>query len=84
VVTHLLGDGDLNAGHHKVKAPAAEESVARKTHTITSSKAQGTYWNRIKCKECCGNLPEAVIGQATINLDSQVWKSLENSLPKLY
>jgi hypothetical protein len=31
-----------------------------------------------------GNCPEAVIGQATINLDSQVWKSLQDSLPKLY
>jgi hypothetical protein len=38
----------------------------------------------IKCKEHFGNCPEVVIGQATINLDSQVWKSLEDSLPKLY
>jgi hypothetical protein len=30
-----------------------------------------------------GNCPEAVVRQVTINLDSQVWKSLENSLPKL-
>jgi hypothetical protein len=29
------------------------------------------------------NCPEAALGQATINLDSGVWKSLENSLPKL-
>jgi hypothetical protein len=58
--------------------------VARKTCTIASGKAQGTYWNRIKCKECCGNPPEAVIGQETINLDSQVWKSLEDSLPDMY
>ncbi len=64
--------------------PAVKELLARNTSTITSGKAQGTYWNRIKCKECCKNLPEAVIGQATINLDSQVWKSLEDSLPKLY
>ncbi len=84
VVTHLLGDGDLDAGHHKVKAPAAKEFVARKTHTISSGKVQGTYWNRIKCKEHCGNPPEAVIGQATSNLDSRVWKSLEDSLSKLY
>jgi hypothetical protein len=41
VVTHLIGDGDLDAGHHKVKAPAAKEFVARKTHTIPSGKAQG-------------------------------------------
>ncbi len=76
---HLLRDG-----HHKVKVPSVKEFVARKTQTIPSGKAQGTYWNRIKCKECCGNPPEAVIGQATINLDSWVWKSLEDSLPKLY
>jgi hypothetical protein len=30
------------------------------------------------------NCLEAVIRQATINLNSQVWKSLEDSLPKLY
>jgi hypothetical protein len=36
------------------------------------------------CKECLDNCPEAVIGQAAINLDSRVWKSLEDSLPKLY
>ncbi len=38
----------------------------------------------IKCKERLGSRPEAVIGQATINLDSQVWKSLEDFLPELY
>jgi hypothetical protein len=82
---HLFGDGDLDAGHRKIKPSAAKEFVARKTRTITSGKAQGTYWNRIKCKEHCGNSPEAVMRQArTINLDSQVWKSLEDSVPKMY
>ncbi len=42
-VTHLLRDGDLDAGHRKVKAPAAKKFVVRKTHTITSGKVQGTY-----------------------------------------
>ncbi len=37
-----------------------------------------------KKSEHLGNHPEAVIGQAPINLDSQVWKSLGDSLPKLY
>ena len=37
-----------------------------------------------KYKECLGYCPEAVIGQATINLYSQVWKSLGDSFPKLY
>ncbi len=36
VVRHLLGDGDLDAGDHKVKTPAAKEFVTRKTHTIAS------------------------------------------------
>jgi hypothetical protein len=31
-----------------------------------------------------GNHPESVDRQATINLNSQVWKSLEDSLPELY
>jgi hypothetical protein len=65
VVIHLLGDGDLDAGHHKVKALIAKEFVARKARTIASGKAQGTHWNRIKCKECCRNPPEPVIGQAS-------------------
>ncbi len=67
-----------------MKAPAAKESIASKTRTIASGKTQRTYWNRIKCKERFGNPPEAFIGQATINLDSQIWKYLEYSLPKLY
>ena len=113
MVTHLFGDGDLDAGHHKVKASAAKEFVTRKkpsgdlelsqaqehqleviamtnkldkpqeeaeamasrahelTQTIPSGKAQGTYWDRIKCKECFGNPMGAVKRQAPINPDSQ-------------
>ncbi len=37
-----------------------------------------------KVQERLGACPEAVIGQETINLDSQVWKSLDDFLPKLY
>jgi hypothetical protein len=62
----------------------AKELIARNTHTIASEEARGIHWNRTKCKEHYGNPPEAVIGQATINLDSQVLKSLEDSLPELY
>jgi hypothetical protein len=51
VVTHLFGNGDLDAGHRMVKASTAKEFVARKFHTIASGKAQGTYWKRIKCKK---------------------------------
>ncbi len=32
----------------------------------------------------CKSSTKAVLGQATINLGSQVWKSLQDSLPKLY
>ncbi len=68
-----------------VEVPAAKDFVARKVRTIALSKVQGTHWNSIKCKEHLGDCPEAVIRQATMNLNSQVWKSLEDSLPnKLY
>jgi hypothetical protein len=63
---------------------AAKDFVARKVRTIKLNKVQGIHWNAIKCKEHLGSHPEAVIRQATINLDSQVWKSLVDSLPKLY
>jgi hypothetical protein len=64
--------------------PTAKDFVARKARTIASSKGQGTPWDRIKCKERLGNCPEAVIRQATINLYSRVWKSLEDSFPELF
>jgi hypothetical protein len=67
-----------------VEEPAAKDFVARKASTIALSEAWGTNWNVIKCKELLGDYPEAVIRQATINLDSQDWKSLEDSLSKLY
>ncbi len=38
---------------------------------------------RDQVQRALGNCPEAVIGQATINLYSQVWKSLEEFLPRL-
>jgi hypothetical protein len=60
------------------------EFIARKIHTIASGEARGTYWDRIKCKERFENPPRAVIRQATINPDSQVWQSLEDSLPNMY
>jgi hypothetical protein len=49
---------------------AVKKLVARCTYTIASGESQEMHWNRIKCKEHCGNPPEAVIGQPTINLDS--------------
>jgi hypothetical protein len=67
-----------------VEEIAVKDFVARKAHTIALSEAQGTHWNRNKRKERLGYCPEAVVRQAAINLDSRVWKSLEDSLPKLY
>jgi hypothetical protein len=67
-----------------IEEPAAKNFVARKVRTIELNKVQGTQWNANKCKERLGNCPEAVVRQATINLYSQVWKSLGDSLPKLY
>jgi hypothetical protein len=67
-----------------VEEPAAKDFVARKVRTIELTKVQGTCWNAIKCKERLRSRPEAVVRQATINLYSQVWKSLGDSFPKLY
>jgi hypothetical protein len=67
-----------------VEEPAAKNFLARKVRTIQLNKVQGTSWNTIKCKEHVGSRPKAVIRQATINLDSQLWKSLWVSLPELY
>jgi hypothetical protein len=67
-----------------VEEPAAKDFVARKVRTIKLNKVQGTNWNAIKCKECLRSHPEAVVRQATINLDSQVWKSFGEFLPELF
>jgi hypothetical protein len=61
--------------------PPAKDLVARKVRTIKFNKVQGTSWNAIKCKEHLGSCSEAVVRQATINLDSRHWKSLGVSLP---
>jgi hypothetical protein len=55
-----------------VEEPAVKDFVARKVHIIGLNKVQGTSWNAIKCKERLGSCPEAVVRQATINLDSRV------------
>ncbi len=67
-----------------VEEPAAKDFVARKVRTIELNEVQGTNWKANKCKEHLGGCSEAVVRQATINLDSQVWKSLGDSLPELY
>ncbi len=67
---HVVMSTNLrNPNKGYVEEPAAKDSVARKAHIITLSEVWGT---------------EAVIGQATINLYSWVWKSLKDSLPELY
>ena len=67
-----------------VEEPTAKDFAVRKVHTIKWNKVQGTSWNAIKCKERLRSHPEAVVRQATINLDSLVWKSLWDSFPELY
>jgi hypothetical protein len=67
-----------------IEEPAAKDVVAWKVCTIELSKVQGTNWNAIKCEERLGSRPETVVRQATINLDSGLWKSLGDSLPELY
>jgi hypothetical protein len=77
IETHAKWQGSL-------KESVVKTFVARKVCTIKLDEVQGTHWNTIKCQERLENHPEAVVRQATINLDSQVWKSLGDSLPKLY
>jgi hypothetical protein len=64
------------------------EAIASRAHElsciITPDKMRGTYWDRIKCKEHFGKLMGAVKRQATINPDSQIWKTLEDSMLKMY
>jgi hypothetical protein len=83
-MTTLRTDFEMHANWQGyVEEPAAKDFVAKKARTV-AVRVQGIQWNVIECEERLGNRPEAVIGQTTINLDLQVWKSLENSLPKLY
>jgi hypothetical protein len=67
-----------------VEEPTTKDFVTRKVRTIKWNKVQGTIWNAIKCEERLRSRPEAVVRQATINLYSQVWKSLGDSFPELY
>jgi hypothetical protein len=74
---------------NKLDKPQVEaEAMASRAHeltcTIAPGKAQGIYWDRIKCKERFGKTMEAAKRQTTINPDSRIWKSLENSLPEMY
>jgi hypothetical protein len=84
-MTSLGTDFETHAkwqGH--IEEPTAKIFLARKVCTIKLNEVQGTNWNTVKCKERLGSHPEAVIRQATLNLDSQVWKSLGDSFPELY
>jgi hypothetical protein len=67
----LRTDFEMNAKWQRpVEEPAAKDFGARKVRTIKLNKVQGTHWNPNKCQERLGNHPEAVVRQATINLDS--------------
>jgi hypothetical protein len=67
-----------------VEEPAAKDFVARKVCIIKFNEVQGTIWNAIKCKEHLRSRPAAVVRKATINLDSQVHRSLWDSFSGLY
>jgi hypothetical protein len=83
-MTSLGTDFEMHAKWQgSVEEPTAKDFVTRKVCTSELNKVQGTHWNGNKCKEHLGSHPEAVVRQATINLDSRVWKSLGDSLPKL-
>ncbi len=68
-MTFLGTDFEMHANWQGyTEEPATKKLLTRKSCTIASGKVQGI----------------AAIGQATINLDSRVWKSLKDSLSKLY
>jgi hypothetical protein len=70
-MTFLGTDFEMHANWQGyIKEAAAKDFAARKARTIALSKVQGTHWNLIRCKECLANCPEAVLGQATFNLDA--------------
>ncbi len=79
-MTSLGTDFEMHANWQGyIEVPAAKNFLARNVCTITLSKVQGTHWNMIKCKEHLGDCPKAVVRQTTINLNSRVLKSLEDS-----
>ncbi len=67
----------------QVEAKAMASRAHEITCTIPPGKAQETYWGRIKCKKSFGNPTGVIKRQATINPDSQIFKSLEDYLPKM-
>jgi hypothetical protein len=84
-MTSLRTDFEMHAKWQGyVEEPTAKDFVSRQVYTIALDEVKGTHWNAIKCKEHLRSCPEAVVRQATINLNSRVWKSLEDSLPELY
>jgi hypothetical protein len=70
-MTYLGTDFEMHAKWQGyVEEPTAKDFVARKVCTIKLNEVHGTDWNAIKCKKRFGSCPEAVIRQATIDLDS--------------
>ncbi len=83
-MTSLETDFEMHAQWQGyVEEPTVKDFVVRKVRTIALIEVHGTHWNAIKCQERLGNCPEAVVRQATINLNSHVWKSLEDPFPEL-
>jgi hypothetical protein len=63
---------------------SVEEPVVKEVCTIKLNKVQGTNCKVNKCKEHLVSHSETVVRHATINLDSQVWKSHGDSLLDSY
>jgi hypothetical protein len=57
--------------------------VAKKARTIPLREARGTHWNVIKCKSRLG-MSRSCHMTSDNQPYSRVWKSLGDSLPKLY
>jgi hypothetical protein len=80
--------GDCKLSHDQGKPQVEAEAMTSRAHeltrTIPQGKAHRTYWTRIECKQRFGNRRGDVKRQATINPDSRIWKSLEDSLPEMY
>jgi hypothetical protein len=53
-----------------VEEPAAKDFVARKVLIIELNEVQETNWKANNSEKRLGSHPEAVVRQATINLDS--------------
>ncbi len=69
--------------HGYIEEPTAKDFIARNARTIALSKAQGTHWDVIKCKLHLG-IAQKLSRTSNNQPYTRVWKSLKDSLTKLY